>query len=442
MAVDTSFFLREKTGQAIESLKRGVWIYLLLLIFEGALRKWFLPRLAAPLLVVRDPLAIWMLFVAWKHGIFKLNWYIRAMITVSAISLFTTLIVGHRNIVVAAFGARILILHWPLMFLIGRVLERKDLIQMGKVWLLVSIPMLLLIMLQFYSPQSALINRGVGGDVAGAGFSGALGYYRPPGTFSFTTGNAQFFSVTGMFVAYFWLEKTNINRFVLMGASVALLAAIPFSISRTLTFQVILTGGFALLAIYRKPKYWARTAIVGAGLFFTLVFLNKFEFFQNATAALTVRYDSATEGEGGLEGVLGNRFLGGLLNALFSSNQPFFGYGMGMGTNAGAKLMMGNVDFFLIAEEDWARLVGEMGSLLGISVIVIRLRFCYKILTEGYKWLRENDMLPWILLSFAIYTVATGQWAQPTALGFSTLIGGWVIASLKGKETEEDQQAQ
>ena len=39
-------------------LKIGIWIYFYLLIFEGALRKWFLPSLATPLLVVRDPVAL------------------------------------------------------------------------------------------------------------------------------------------------------------------------------------------------------------------------------------------------------------------------------------------------------------------------------------------------------------------------------------------------
>ena len=40
------------------SLKIAIWLYLLLWIFEGALRKWILPSLATPLLVVRDPIAI------------------------------------------------------------------------------------------------------------------------------------------------------------------------------------------------------------------------------------------------------------------------------------------------------------------------------------------------------------------------------------------------
>ena len=39
-------------------LKKLFWAYFLLLIFEGALRKWVMPQLSAPLLLIRDPLAL------------------------------------------------------------------------------------------------------------------------------------------------------------------------------------------------------------------------------------------------------------------------------------------------------------------------------------------------------------------------------------------------
>lgn len=43
--------------------RKAIWIYIFLLIFEGALRKWFLPSLATPLLLVRDPIAIWLTII-------------------------------------------------------------------------------------------------------------------------------------------------------------------------------------------------------------------------------------------------------------------------------------------------------------------------------------------------------------------------------------------
>ena len=50
--------------ESYQSLKIAIWLYFLLWIFEGALRKWVLPSLATPLLMVRDPIAIYIILRA------------------------------------------------------------------------------------------------------------------------------------------------------------------------------------------------------------------------------------------------------------------------------------------------------------------------------------------------------------------------------------------
>ena len=169
-------------------LKKGIWAYFLLLIFEGALRKWILPGLATPLLIIRDPIALWLIVASINRGLIKSNIYLALIVLTGITGTFTALFFGHGNLPVALFGARILLLHFPLIFIIGRIFNRADVISMGMKGLWISIPMTLLIALQFYSPQSAWVNRGIGGDISGGGFSGALGFFRPPGTFSFTNG--------------------------------------------------------------------------------------------------------------------------------------------------------------------------------------------------------------------------------------------------------------
>ncbi len=44
--------------QRVTLLRRMIWLYFVLLIAEGALRKWTIPSLSAPLLIVRDPLVL------------------------------------------------------------------------------------------------------------------------------------------------------------------------------------------------------------------------------------------------------------------------------------------------------------------------------------------------------------------------------------------------
>src|SRR5690554_2937496 len=100
-------------------IKRGIWLYFLLLVFEGALRKWFLPGLATPLLIIRDPIALWLVFVTWKRGILPFNWVMFTIILITIISFITTLLFGHGNFFVTLYGARIFMIHIPLIFVIG-----------------------------------------------------------------------------------------------------------------------------------------------------------------------------------------------------------------------------------------------------------------------------------------------------------------------------------
>ena len=424
----------------VASLKKGIWIYFILLIIEGGLRKWIFPSLATPLLIVRDPVAIWLLVTAWRSGYLPSNNHFYAMVFIGSCALFTAILVGHHSLPVAAYGARILLFHFPLIFLIGKVFDKNDVVRLGTIVLWMSIPMFLLIAMQFYSPQSAFVNKGIGAESQGGGFSGALGYFRPPGTFSFTTGNTQFFSLVGVFVIYFWLNMEQVNRILLIGATIAFIAAIPISISRGLLIQTVLTGAFALASISRTPKLLGRMVGAGIGLVIIVALLSNVPFFKNAIEVLTSRFDTAKESEGSINNTIVNRIGASILEPFVNSELPFFGFGIGMGTNAGARLLIGRSDVFLIAEGEWGRMIGEMGAIFGIGAILIRVQLSLKMLGQAYKRLKINNMLPWFMVSVSFQAVAQGQWAQPTALGFGVIMGGLTIAAMRLPEQEQQYQ--
>lgn len=432
-----TLFPQQSATADLRLLKRGVWLYFLLLLFEGALRKWVLPGLATPLLIVRDPVALWLLVLTWKRGLLPANIYLAGIFSIGIIGIFTAVLFGHGNLFVAVYGARIFLLHFPLIFVIGRVFNRVDVIQLGKAMLWIAIPMTVLVAAQFYSPQSAWVNRGVGGDMEGAGFSGALGYFRPPATFSFITGMVQFYSLLSCFVFYFLLNLNKANKLAIFGATIGMLASIPLSISRTMLFQVGVTAIFTVIAASRNSKYLSKLIPATFGFAAALVILANTETFQTASEAFTSRFEAASDTEGGLKGTLSDRFLGGMVSAISSSGeQPFFGQGLGMGTNVGSMLLStGNT--FLIAEEEWGRLVGELGILLGIAVILLRSGLVIKLLVASYQQIVAGNLLPWILLSFGLLSILQGQWAQPTALGFSVLIGGLIIAALRNSDSSK-----
>lgn len=417
-------------------VKKGIWLYFWLLLFEGALRKWVFPGLATPLLVIRDPIAIYIIFKALKSNLLPSNGYLVTLWTVSIICIPFAVFLGHGNVFVAIYGARIFLFHFPLIFIIGNVFQIEDVILFGKRILALIIPTTILIAAQFYSPQSAFVNRGVGGDEKGAGFGGALGFSRPPGFFSFTSGNVLYYCIAICFILYFWLsEQVKINRILLICYTIAFVIAFPMCISRSLFFQTILSSLFGLIAISRNSKIFVRLLLTFIIVAILILILQNTTFFQTSFGAFSSRFESANQTEGGVKGVLLDRFLGGLISALFFSDHPipYFGYGIGLGTNVGAMLTTGAAGF-IIAEEEWGRLVGEMGFVLGIVIILIRVILGAEMMIASYKAIGKKNLLPWLLMSWTFLAILQNQLGQPTALGFTVIAGGLVMASLNNRD--------
>jgi len=428
--INYSFFHQKK---AVHQIKAGIWIYLILLVFEGALRKWFLPSLSVPLLVIRDPIAIYIIFLAIYYHLLYWNYYLVGILLISFSSLISSLLVGHGNLYVAIYGLRPLLLHFPLIFIMGNLLTKKDVENIGKAMLWLIPPMTVLMAFQFYSPQSAWVNRGVGGDMAGAGFSGALGYFRPPGTFSFTNGNTLFYGLGACYVFYFWITKNKVSKLLLIAASIGIVAAIPLSISRAYFFQLIVTLAFAGICTLFNLKMLRRGFFVSILLILTFLILSQFNFFQISLEAFATRFNSANTTEGGLNGVIGERYLGSFIRGISSTEtQPFWGYGIGMGTNVGSMLLAGD-RLFLVAEEEWSRIIGEMGVILGIALLFIRSLLGISLGWSSFLQLKQGNYLAWILLSFGLLQIINAGWAQPTSLGFSIVISGLILASIQDK---------
>lgn len=429
--------------------RKMIWIYLWLLIFEGALRKWILPGLQQPLLLVREPIVIFLVCRALMRGWIKEK-LVTVMIFVSTLSLISSLLWGHQSIFVGFFGWRLYFFHFPFMYVMGKVLTRDDLMKMIRFILILSIPMTILIVMQFYSPQTAWVNRGIGGDTEGAGFGGAMGYFRPPGTFSFTSGYVCYQGVVGATLIYYLVfnnslkEKYQFPTWLLAVMAGCYLVSIPTSISRTHMFQTCVFVAFVALASmrsdYLKSKFF-KFAIICA---FAIVLVGMSGLADTQIEAFTSRMDDANKSEGGLtDGVLGDRYFGSFVRGLVTAfDFPFWGYGIGLGTNAGAKLMGGNMYAFgFNGEEEWSRITGECGLVLGWGIIIIRVIFSLNVFKRAYSILiKEYDLLPWMLSCGVLLTIPQGNWGIPTNLGFCMLFGGFALAVINtvGDEDEEE----
>src|ERR1700719_744977 len=131
--------MQSATNQKIVThLKRWIWIYFILLIFEGTLRKWILPQFSDVLLVVRDPVVLVIYVLAIKARIFPRNGYMLALAIIAFLSWLVSLVVLEPYLslkpllLVTGFGFRSNFLHLPLIFVIGRAFDAEDVKKLGR----------------------------------------------------------------------------------------------------------------------------------------------------------------------------------------------------------------------------------------------------------------------------------------------------------------------
>ncbi|HKK17801.1 MAG TPA: hypothetical protein VJ952_03885 [Opitutales bacterium] len=420
-----------------------VYSYIVLLVFEGALRKWILPGLSDLLLLVRDPIVL--ISYAWAiiHGRPLLNNYILSAALLITVCTGTALLFGHGNLVVTAFGIRTNFLHFPFAFIIGRVLTRDLVIDVGRWWLWCSVGMTILVVSQYLMPQSAWVNRSVGGG-EGAGFSGALGRYRPPATFSFIIGTVQFYTLSMAFLIAGLIQHKRYTKKLLLLSAAAILVAIPVSISRSLILSCaivvaagLFTGGMQKGSMIR----FLRLGLIGM---IALFIATKIPVFDDALEAFSARWERSTGADqGGFKEAIVGRFFE-MFTGPFKDIEdlPIFGYGLGAGTQIGTKLLSGERGFSL-GESEWNRVFGEYGFILGLLFIIWRVSLCAKLLQLSIKTLAKGNGIPLILLSTTAINLVTGQLGQTTVNGFTVVGVGLVIASMRPRnpETVEENSA-
>jgi hypothetical protein len=412
-----------------------VVLYIGLLVLEGALRKWVLPSLSDVLLLIREPVVIAAYLLAFTHKKFPVNRIVvTGLVLMSAWSI-ETMILGHANLLVTCFGFRANFLHIPFAFIIGSVFYRSDVIDLGKWWLLGTLLMTAIIILQFNSPQSAWINRSIGGTT-GAGFSGAMGKYRPPGTFSFIVGIVWFYTFSMAFLVAGMTQHKRYSKWILVTSAVAVLLAIPISISRSLLLAVGLTFTVGMLASSLQKNTLMRYSRVALFICVALVAANQFSIFDNAKEAFLSRWESSTGVDrGGVTNAIGGRLIDEFMGP-FSGKEglPSFGKGIGAGTQPGTKLLSGYRGFNL-GEGEWYRITGEGGIVLGGLFILWRIWLTLKLSSYAFIKLRNGNGMAMIFLSATVFNLLIGNLGQTTIHGFTILGIGLTIASMRARTT-------
>jgi len=428
-----------------------VLIFFFLLMLDGIFRKWLFPSVATPIMIIKQLLSVYMVYVGYKKGLIKNIWATFSMV-LGFISFVTTLLFGHHNIVIAIWGCQNWWFGIPLCILISKVVTRSDLMKMLKYILFFSILNGIITTLQYFSPINSFLNMRIGGEIVdkfhkGVSISELSGMFRCSGIFGYITQSSIFQPLALGSILYFFFTHRKIslkyNGFILLLAVATYLLTCVFSVSRTTIFVTILSLSFILISSY---KLWLRKQNVFIYFPFLLImafFIISRPSVNKGISTLTNRFESASQTENAVEGNLQDLLNRGILytvdavinpKTLDGEEVPFWGFGQGISTQVGGRLAgIGDKNAgFAYAEWDSKRIVCESGLLLGIAMLFCRLGFVLSFLPDIYKRVKKKIYLPLFLYpSFFFGFFFLYQWGNTFLFNFALLCGGLCLTSLK-----------
>ena len=84
--------------------------------------------------------------------------------------------------------------------------------------------------------------------------------------------------------------------------------------------------------------------------------------------------------------------------------------------------------------------VGESGPILGYGYLMLRVAICLFIVRRCWAAVARGQALPFLMIASNGLDLVSGQFGQPTTLGFAVLFSGLALASIDDSEPEADRK--
>jgi hypothetical protein len=389
----------------------GIQALLVVLIIEGAVRKWFLPSASELVYFYKDFLMI-VIVIGYLKKKSKSNFLIKYELklfstTLVAFALYAVAAISNPRLphpLVGLLGVKAYLLYVPLAFLVPKMFTSKEkLVAFLKWYLIIALPVAALSAMQFAdSDPNSMLNRyawdektaaATGMDMGVANFQDSTGtnYVRVTGPFSYLSGLAIYLPT--MFALLLGLIAQRLAQPLPKGfrwvyhitlAAVATTAFMTGSRGAVVNLGIIALI-FYVLASKRDLLGRLRQAAVGT----VLVFVALTVFFPQAFDALYTRAlggeEQVDEGQGRIEEAFRLPFD----EAEYAGA---FGYGVGATQNA-TPILMSKLDLPFIGEQipiyyegESGRVMLELGIigyllhlLLKLSILVTLFYACFSI---------------------------------------------------------------
>lgn len=405
---------------------------LLIVIFEGALRKWISSSLTNPIILLRDTIAFYGIIwaVKTKHLNFT-QLAPRILWLWSFIVIFwglLQLIINNSPILIFFIGTRFWLLYLWFAYAAAVALTEADFHFIKKTLVIILFGMVGLATIQHFLPPSAFINKQIDDDVKNV-FLLTKNIVRTTGTFSFTLGYTVFLSITTPFILAQWDTKTTVLKNKWLPTINLLILGIGTMISGSraaIIFFLLFYSMYILISLrYSKDSKKIRTLLILA-VMTTGLALVPF-IFSRATKGTYERFKSAAQLEN-FSDRIATMFFG---EPLVYEKLPSIGHGIGLGTNFAAVVKTGS-RAFLLAETETARTLLE-GGILGIAFIGLKLLVIVLGLKKSIFIIKlSGNSLPFLL--WTTTSIALLSWPiignlTVNALGY--LLFGLALASLR-----------
>lgn len=195
-------------GASITYWRQGIFVAMLLVVFEGALRKWALPEAQAALYLAKDVVLLGAYVgFAMAKGIAAPVPQARPFILLLAVSAaygaVEMLNPSLPSLTLAAVGWRAYFFYALLLFVVPHLFaSRDDLFRALNWYALLALPIALLGIAQFYSPMDSALNMNVqheAGEGGPTGF-GEIERVRVAGPFAYVSGFSSYLLVIALLV--------------------------------------------------------------------------------------------------------------------------------------------------------------------------------------------------------------------------------------------------
>ncbi len=395
--------------QSSNSIRFGLALFLSLMLYDGALRKWGFPGGEQLIFIIKDV----VLLVLIVFGLGQTNRHANSKIpgSVSPLMLLYALWVlleianpGLPNLAVGIWGLKSHLLYVGIVLLLPIAFHNLDdfFRVVRNLFPMVVIPICVMAFFQVALPADSLLNLSIKGDTEATAYFGEASLVRVTGTFSYISGMAAFVQTFTLLGVGLFLGGAR-KPWFLIGLT-AIMATLPATGSRGVLVSVIASVFLMLIAtaVSRLAKFGSVLRVVAT----TAILMAISGFLQqDAWVAILQR----SFGDAGDEGRAFTAFTNALEHIEVGG---FFGFGTGAANLGALALVADGMPFWWLPiggafEEESGRIVLELGIIGWVFSLAMRLALLAWAMSLLTKVSTHASRLAVVI---ALPTIAYGVW--------------------------------